>query len=123
MGHFSAWQVVSKEFLKYVTIWSWFSKILSGKKLLQGSTIESIQSELAQCKSGNQDAVLTRKELDLCHNELTEEQNSKEQLSRNFQSANGNIKTLQNQLKSEKAENENLRNRIQQLESEKSRIE
>ena len=82
-----------------------------------------MQSELDQCKSGNQDSVITRKELDSCRYELTEEQNSKEQLSRNFQSANGNIKTLQNQLNSEKAENENLRNRIRQLETENTRIQ
>ena len=38
---------------------------------------------LDQCQSGNQDAVIIRKELDLCRDELTKEQNSKEQFSQN----------------------------------------
>ena len=78
---------------------------------------------LDQCQSSNQEAVITRKELDLCRNELTAEQNSNDQLSRNLRNKEGNIKTLKNQLNSEKAENENLRNRIRQLENENARIQ
>ena len=70
-----------------------------------------------------QDAVISRKELDLCRNELIGEQNSNEQLSRSLRNANENIRTFQTQLISEKAENENLRNRIRQLENEKTRIQ
>ena len=90
---------------------------------MHGRRLESMQSELDQCQSGNQDAVITRKELDLCRDEFVKEQNSKEQLSRNLQSANGKIKALQNELNSEKAENVNLRNRIQKLEHENARIQ
>ena len=92
--------------------------------------MQSLQSKLDQCNSGNQDAVITRKELDLCRDKLTEEQNSKEQLFLNLINAKGNTKTLEDenevlqiQLNSEKVENENLRNRIRQLENENIRIQ
>ena len=88
-----------------------------------------MQSKLDQCKSGDQNAVITRKELDSCLDELDDEHNSKEQLSQKIRSAEGNIKTLkdekeglQNQLNSEKSQNENLRDRIRQLEIEKTKI-
>ena len=105
------------------------TKISTGTKLSNGRRVESMQSELDQCQSGYQEAVIIRKELDLCLDELTDEQNSKEQLFQNLRNAQGNITTLkddkeklQGQLNSEKAENENLRNRIQQLENENPRF-
>ena len=106
------------------------TKISTGTKLINGRRVESMQSELDQCQSGYQEAVIIRKELDLCRDELTNEQNSKEQLFQNLRNAQGNITTLKDdkeklqvQLNSEKAENVNLRNRIQQLENEKARIQ
>jgi len=69
--------------------------IITSKKLIHGSRMESMQSELDQCQSGNQDAVIIKKELDLCRDELTEEQDSKELLSQNLRSAQRNIKTLE----------------------------
>ena len=50
-----------------------------------------MQSKLDQCKSGDQNAVITRKELDSCLDELDDEHNSKEQLSQKIRSAEGNI--------------------------------
>ena len=83
-----------------------------------------------QCKNGKPGAVITEKEFDLCRDELTDEQDSKKQLFQNLKIAKRNIKTLedekevlQNQLNSEKAGTENLRNRIRQLENEKTRIQ
>ena len=94
-----------------------------------------------QCQSGNQDAFITRKELDSCRDELTDEQDSKQQIYQNLQNAKQNIKTLedenkrhssnietlkdeqkilQNQLNLEKAENDNLGHQIRQLKNEKS---
>ena len=70
---------------------------------MQENKIQSMQTKLDHCETDNQGKVILEKELDSCRNELTEEQNLKEQLSRNLQSAKGNIKTLQNQLKSEKS--------------------
>ena len=69
--------------------------IMTGKKLIHESQIGSMQSKLDQCQSGNQDTVIIRKELDLCRDELTDEQNSKEKLSQNLSSAQRNIKTLE----------------------------
>ena len=37
-----------------------------------------------QCKSGNQDAVICKKELGLCRNELKDEQNKNNQLEKKF---------------------------------------
>ena len=104
--------------------------IITDKKLIHESQMQSMQSKLDQCNSGNQDAVIIRKELDSCRYELTEEHNSKEQLSLNLINAKGNTKTLEDenevlqiQLNSEKEENENLRNRIRQLKNENIRIQ
>ena len=58
--------------------------ILSGKKLLQVRKIESLQSQLSGCNSDNQDSVIIEKELDLCREELTAEQNSKDKLKLNI---------------------------------------
>ena len=104
-------------------------KLLEGTKLHQEKRIESIQSELEQCQSGVQGVVVIRKELDLCRDELTDEKDSKEQLSKDLRIAKGNIKTLedgkealQNELNSKKAETENLRNQTGQLQNVKTRI-
>ena len=35
--------------------------IITSKKLIHGSRMESMQSELDQCQSGNQDAVIIKK--------------------------------------------------------------
>ena len=107
-----------------------------------------MQSKLDHCETDNQEKVIIKKELDSCRDELTDEQNSKQQIyqdlqgakqnikaledenkryNRSMRSANRNIETLkdekkvlQNQLNSEKAENDNLRNQIRQLKKEKS---
>ena len=118
---------------------------------MHGSRIKTIQLKLDQCKSESQDAVKSKKELDSCRDELTDERNSKEQIYQDFQSSKQNIKTLedenkrhnrsmrsanrnietlkdekkvlQNQLNSEKAENDNLRNQIRQLKNERNNEE
>ena len=62
--------------------------------------------------------------LNSCRGELTDEQNSRQQIYQDLQSAKRNIKTLeddkkvlQNQLNSEKAENDSLRDQIRKLEN------
>ena len=92
--------------------------------------IDSWQSKLNQCESANQDGVISRKELEQCREELTNEQNSKDKLNQNLQrtiqsleAAKDQNDKLKNQLTLEKAENENRLNRIQQLEVEKSRMQ
>ena len=99
---------------------------------MHDSEIQSLQSKLDQCESDNQDAIITKHELDLCRRELTDEQNSKQQIYQDLQRAKKNIKTfqkdkkiLQNQLKSskeiidsEQAESKRLRDRTRKLEKE-----
>ena len=51
------------------------TKTLTGKKLIQRRKIESIESDLEQCQSGEPGAVILRKELDLCLDDLNDEQN------------------------------------------------
>ena len=92
--------------------------------------IESWESKLYQCESGNQNGVISRKELELCRKELSDEQNSKDRLNQTLQSIEKSLNVmqdkndeLQNQLTSEKAENENLQNEIQQLKSEKIKLQ
>ena len=84
-----------------------------------------MQSKLDQCENDNQDAIITKNELDSCHGELTDEQNSKQQIYEELQSAKRNIttleddkKVLQNQRNSEKAESDRLRDRITNFETE-----
>ena len=85
--------------------------------------IKTIQSKLDQCKSGSQNAIATKKELDLCRQELSDEQKSKKDLKRNIKILQNNNDKLQNQLTSKNYEIENLRNRIRGLEIEKTRIQ
>ena len=117
---------------------------------MHDSEIQSLQSKLDQCESGNQDAIITKNELDLCRGELTDEQNSKQQINQDLQSAKENIKTLkdqnkklnqslqsakrnietlkddkkelQNQMVSEKAESKRLLDKTRKLENEKQRL-
>ena len=77
--------------------------------------VMSLQSTLDQCQSDYQDAVISRKELELCRDELIDEQNAKEALNKNFEIMESENTELRNKLTSEKAENENLRNRIEKL--------
>ena len=77
----------------------------------------SLQSTLHQCQTGNQNGLISRKELESCRDEVTEEQNAKEVLNQNLKVMEHQNTDLRNQLASEKAENENLRNRIRQLEN------
>jgi len=81
--------------------------------------MKTIQLKLDRCERASQDAVTTRKELDLCR----EEQESKEDLKRNIKTLKKNNDKLQNQLTSKNEEIENLQNRIRGLESEKTRIQ
>ena len=85
--------------------------------------VMSLQSTLDQCQSDYQDAVISRKELELCRDELIDEQNAKEALNKNLEIMESENTELRNNLTSEKAENENLRNRIRQLEIEKIGIQ
>ena len=99
---------------------------------MHDSEVQSLQSKLDQCESDNQDAIITKHELDLCRGELTDEQNSKQQIYQDLQRAKKNIKTfqddkkiLQNQLKSsneiidsEQAESKRLRDQTRKLEEE-----
>ena len=85
--------------------------------------MNTIQSKLDQCESGSQDAVTTRKELDLCHHRLSDEQKSTKDLKRNIKTLQNNNDKLQNQLTSKNNEIENLRNRIRGLEREETRIQ
>ena len=86
---------------------------------------DSIQSKLVKCESGYQGVIIAKNELDSCRGELTDEQNSKQQVYQDLQSAKRNIKTLegdkkvlQNQLNSEKAESDRLRDQIRKLEND-----
>ena len=71
------------------------------------------QDKLETCENQNEAVVITRRELDLCRDELTDEQTSKEQLNQNLRSVKQNMKSLE-------LENENLRYRIRRLESDKT---
>ena len=93
--------------------------ILSYQKVLHGSSMKTIQLKLDRCERASQDAVTTRKKLDLCR----EEQESKEDLKRKIKTFKKNNDRLQNQLTSKNDEIENLQNRIRGLESEKTRIQ
>ena len=65
--------------------------LINGNRRLQASyetRIQQLQDKLNEtvalldeCQSGNEDALIIQKELDLCRVELIEEQNSKEQLN------------------------------------------
>ena len=81
--------------------------------------MKTIQLKLDRCERASQDAVTTRKELDLCR----EEQESKEDLKRKIKTFKKNNERLQKQLTSKNDEIENLQNRIRGLESEKTRIQ
>ena len=90
----------------------------------------NLQTKLAQCKSGNQNRLISRKELELCRKELSDELNSKDHLNQTLQSMELNLEAvqdendaLQGRLTSEKAKNKNFEKRIQQLESEKIRMQ
>ena len=70
---------------------------------------------------------MNHKELDLCREELVNEQNRTEKLNQNLLNAKRNIKTLKEknerlQMTSENGKNENLRKRIRQLEREKTEL-
>ena len=58
-----------------------------------------MQSKLDQYESGNQDAIITKNKLDSCRDELTKEQNSKQQISQDLQRAKQEIKTLEDEIK------------------------
>ena len=90
----------------------------------------NLQTKLAQCKSGNQNRLISRKELELCRKELSDELNSKDHLNQTLRSMELNLEAvqdendaLQGRLTSEKAKNKNFEKRIQQLESEKIRMQ
>ena len=95
-------------------------------------TIENLnlQTKLDQCESGNHNGVICRKELELCRNELSDEQKSNEQLNHTLQNVEESLEAVQNendafqnQLTSEKAENGNLQKEIQKLKSEMIRMQ
>ena len=104
---------------------------------MQTKEIESLKSEMKECQSVNQDAVISRKELDLCRDELSDELNEKNQLNQNLQVLQNENNSLRNQLASKTAENENfkaqlmakeaenddLRSRIRRLESDKAKLQ
>ena len=90
---------------------------------------DSMQSKLNQCDSGYQDAIITKNELDSCRGELTDEQNSKQQIYQDLQNAKRNIKTLrddknvlQNKLNLEKTENDNLRHQFTTVEKSEKKL-
>ena len=88
----------------------------------QTRKIETVQLNLNECRKDNQNEVLTGKELDICNDELRDEQISKGRLKQSLKNAKWNIqslekdfKELQKQMALDTTENEN---RIQQLERE-----
>ena len=90
---------------------------------------DSMQSKLNQCDSGYQDAIITKNELDSCRGELTDEQNSKQQIYQDLQNAKRNIKTLrddknvlQNKLNLEKTENDNLRHQFTAVQKSEKKL-
>ena len=89
---------------------------------MQARKIESLEAELDACKSDDQDAVLCKKQLDLCRGELIDGENAVNNLNDILRTTQENLKALenendalQNQLASEKAENETLQKQIRKL--------
>ena len=96
---------------------------------MQQKNIESLQSKLDACQSGNQDAILCEKELDLRRDELIDSQNAKIKLAEKLRKTESYLKSLenkndalQNELASEKTKNENLQHQIRELEKENTKI-
>ena len=58
---------------------------------------DSMQSKLVQCESGNQGAIIIKNELDSCRGDLTDEQNSKQQIYQDLLSAKQNVKSLEDE--------------------------
>ena len=76
-----------------------------------------MQSKLDQCESDNQYAIITKNELESCRGELTDEQNSKQQIYQELQSAKRNIKTLEDRIGKLENENQDLSNENQNLQN------
>ena len=96
---------------------------------MQTGKVESLQSKLDACQSGNQDVILCETELDLCRDELIDSQNEQTKLTEKLRKTENNLKflknkndALQNELASEKTKNENLQNQIRELEKENTKI-
>ena len=56
-----------------------------------------LQIKLESCENGNQDAMVCRKELDSCRDELLDEKNSNDKQYKKLRAAKRNIKTLEDQ--------------------------
>ena len=78
-----------------------------------------MQSELDHCNTDNQGKVIIKKELDLCQDELADEQNSKQQIFQNLQSAKQNIKTLEDENKRHNQSLQSANRNIETLKGDK----
>ena len=89
---------------------------------MQQKNIETLQSKLNACQSGNRDAILCEKELDLRRDELIDSQNEQTKLAEKLRKTENKNDALQNELASEKTKNENLQHQIRELEKENTKI-
>ena len=78
-----------------------------------------MQSELDHCETDNQGKVIIKKELDLCRGELTDEQNSKQQINQDLQNEKQNVKTLEDENKKLKQSLQSAERRIETLKDDK----
>ena len=85
--------------------------------------VMSLQSTLDQCQSNNQDAVISRKELELCRDELNDELIVNNSLQNQLASKTAENENFKAQLMAKEAENDDLRSRIRRLESDKAKLQ
>ena len=90
---------------------------------MNGSRLKTIESKLGQCKQAYKHAITYKKDFDLCRDKLSARQKSEEEIKPIINTLQINNRQIQNKLTSKNAENEDLRNRIRQLQYEKTRIQ
>ena len=78
---------------------------------------------MGQCKQAYRHAITYKKEFGLCRDKLSIRQKSEEELKPIINTLRINNKQIQNKLTSKNSENEDLRNRIRQLQYENTRIQ
>ena len=90
---------------------------------MNGSRLKTIESKLGQCKQAYKHAITYKKDFDLCRDKLSARQKSEEEIKPIINTLQINNRQIQNKLTSKNAEYEDLRNRIRQLQYEKTRIQ
>ena len=85
--------------------------------------LKTMESKLSQCKQAYKHAISYKKEFYLCRDKLSVRQKSEEELKPIINTLRIDNKQIQNKLTSKNAENEDLRNRIRQLQYEKTKIQ